>query len=135
MFKIVIVEDSEVYRQSLKETLANRFPSACLEEAADGAQAWRLIQTAPPNLVFVDIRLPGESGLELTKRIKSRYAHVSVIIITNYDLPEYREAAFRYGADYFLPKESSTWEEMARIVERVVSRVASPRNGSERAQA
>ena len=135
MFKIVIVEDSEVYRQSLKETLANRFPSACLEEAADGARAWRLIEAAPPNLVFVDIRLPGESGLDLTKRIKRSYAHISVIIITNYDLPEYREAAFRYGADYFLPKESSTWEEMTRIVESVVSGAATSRNGSEGAQA
>jgi DNA-binding NarL/FixJ family response regulator len=135
MFRILIVEDSDVYRQSLKEMLATRFPHAAVEEAVDGAHAWRLIETVPPDLIFVDIRLPGESGLDLTKRIKSNYRHVSVIIITNYDLAEYREAAFRFGADYFLPKESSSWEEIAFIIEKVLTGEGSSRNDSEEAQA
>ena len=53
----------------------------------------------------MDIRLPGENGLELTKRIKMNYPDIIMVILTNYDLPEYREAARESMADYFVPIE------------------------------
>jgi len=52
----------------------------------------------------MDIRLPGENGLELTKKIKKNYPDITVVIVTSYDLPEYREAARESMADYFVPK-------------------------------
>ena len=130
MVTILIVEDSVAYRQSLKEMLGARFPSACVEEAADGSEAWRSIATKLPDLIFMDVRLAGENGLELTKRIKRDHRQLPVIIITNYDLAEYREAAYENGADYFLPKESTNWQEIAAIVESLVPDAAEPRNDS-----
>jgi len=47
----------------------------------------------------VDIKLPGVNGLELTKKIKAAHPSITIFILTNYDIPEYREAAFQYGAD------------------------------------
>ena len=73
-------------------------------EAADGTEAFRKIDDHPPNLIFMDISLPGEDGLELTKRIKADYPNVIVIILTSHDSPEYREAAIRSKADYFFSK-------------------------------
>jgi len=52
----------------------------------------------------MDIRLPGENGLELTKRIKMNYPDIIMVILTSYALPEYRQAARESMADYFVPK-------------------------------
>jgi DNA-binding NarL/FixJ family response regulator len=54
----------------------------------------------------MDIGLPGENGLELTRKIKADHPDVIIIILTSHDSPEYREAAIRYKADYFFSKGS-----------------------------
>ncbi|MBW2330881.1 MAG: response regulator transcription factor [Deltaproteobacteria bacterium] len=65
----------------------------------------------------MDIRLPGESGLELTKRIKATHPEIAIIILTAYDLPEYREAAYDGGADAFIPKSSLKLPDIAVLIE------------------
>jgi len=75
-------------------------------EAGNGDEAMQKIKTLLPNAIFMDLRLPGENGLELTKKIKAQYPNIVVVIITNYDLPEYREAAYQSKADHFLSKDS-----------------------------
>ena len=106
MKRILIVEDNALFLQFLKETLRSRFPSVDILEAANGEEAMQKIKTLPPDAIFMDLRLPGENGLELTKKIKAKYPDIIVVIITNYDLPEYREAAYQCGADHFLSKDS-----------------------------
>jgi len=106
MERILIVEDNALFLQFLKETLRSRFPSIDILEAANGEEAMQKIKTLPPDAIFMDLRLPGENGLKLTKKIKAKYPDIIVVIITNYDLPEYREAAYQCGADHFLSKDS-----------------------------
>jgi CheY-like chemotaxis protein len=106
MKRILIVEDNAFFLQFLKETLHSRFPSIDILEAANGGEALQKIKTLPPDAIFMDLRLPGENGLELTKKIKAQYPDIVVVILTNYDLPEYREAAYQCGANHFLPKDS-----------------------------
>jgi len=90
-------------------------------EAVDAKEALQKVDALSPNLMFIDIRLPGENGLELTKKIKTRYPKIIIIILTSYDLPEYREAAYQYGANYFLSKGSSGREEILSLVESILS--------------
>jgi len=116
--KVLLVEDSTLFRQLFKETLHDRFPSVEIHEAVNGEDALRKVEMLRPNLVFMDIRLPGENGLELTKKVKARYPGIIVIILTGYDLPEYREASSQY-ADYFFPKDSSTTENIFTLVESI----------------
>ena len=78
------------------------------EEKPDGSELFPKIKAFRPDIVFMDIRLPGESGLELTKKIKTNYPDIIVVILTSYDLPEYREAATQSKADYFMAKDSRT---------------------------
>jgi CheY-like chemotaxis protein len=104
--RILIVEDNAFFLQFLKETLRSRLPLADLLEAANGEEALREIKTLPPDAIFMDLRLPGANGLELTRKIKAQYPDIVVVILTNYDLPEYREAAYESGADHFILKES-----------------------------
>ncbi len=117
MFKILIVEDNLSFRYSLKELLVTQFPRVVIEEAADGDEAMQKVDSSHPDLVFMDLKLPGESGLELTKKMKIKYPEMKIIILTSYDLPEYREAATRYGATGFLVKGTTTREEILRLVE------------------
>jgi DNA-binding NarL/FixJ family response regulator len=69
----------------------------------------------------MDIKLPGESGLDLTRKIKAADASIVIIILTSYDLPEYREAGQQYGADHFVSKGSSTREEILELVRSISS--------------
>ncbi len=116
--KVLLVEDSTLFRQLFKETLHDRFPSVEIPEAVHGEEALRKIETLRPSLVFMDIRLPGESGLELARKIKTQYPAMVVIILTGFDLPEYRQASYPY-ADYFFSKDSSTAENIFSLVESI----------------
>jgi len=119
MCKALIVEDNENFRQTLKGLLSSRFSFIVLEEAEDAEQALEKIRSILPDLVFVDIKLPGQNGLELTKRIKACHPGMIIIILTSYDLPEYRDAAKAYGANHFLVKGLSTAEDILMVVESV----------------
>ncbi len=116
-FKTLLVEDSVNLRQLLKEMLHEHFPLMIIEGAGDGNEAAEKVESLSPDLIFMDIKLPGESGLELTKKIKKNHPNIIIIILTSYDLPEYREAAVSYGADAFLTKDSTTEAKIVTLVE------------------
>ena len=92
------------------------FPTVAVDEAADGDEALQEVDAFLPDLIFMDIKLPGENGLELTKKIKAAHPIITIFILTNYDIPEYREAAFQYGADRFLAKTSLNRMELEELV-------------------
>jgi len=106
MFRTMVVEDSSSFREIIKYNLRDQFPSMVIIEAADGVEAFQKIDSDHPNLIFMDIGLPGENGLELTRKIKADHPDVIIIILTSHDSPEYREAAIRYRADYFFSKDA-----------------------------
>jgi DNA-binding NarL/FixJ family response regulator len=60
-----------------------------------------------PDLIFADINLPDGNGLELSRTLRSKYPRVIILILTSYDLPEYRHAASANGVNYFFPKDSN----------------------------
>ncbi len=104
--RVLIVEDNAFFLQFFKETLRSRFPSMEISEAKDGEEAMQKIEAFRPEVVFMDVRLPGENGLELTKKVKAQYPDVIVVVVTNYDLPEYRKAAYESKANHFISKDS-----------------------------
>ena len=120
MVMTLLVEDNVTFRGSLKETLHSRFPTMNITEAGDGEEALQKIKASVPDLIFMDIKLPGENGLRLTRKIKIEYPDVVIVILTSYDLPEYREAAFQYHADYFITKASLSTE-IVEVVESALS--------------
>ena len=129
-FNTLIVEDNVSFRQTLLEILAARFPFVSIEEAGDGEEALQKIDLVVPDLIFMDIKLPGENGLHLTQKIKAKYPEVVIIVLTSYDFPEYREAAYRYGANHFIVKGSSTNEEILALVEAIIKDCGFAPNGS-----
>lgn len=121
MLKTLIVDDSATFRKTFKGALCERFPFMVIEEALDATEALQKIKAFLPDLIFMDIRLPGESGLELTRRIKASHPEIAIIILTAYDLREYREAAYDGGADAFIPKSSLNLADIAALIKSVFS--------------
>jgi two-component system response regulator YesN len=106
MVRAVLIESNSSFRQTLTDIFDSRLSSIELIVAANGTIAMEKIETFPPDLILVNIKLPGEDSLDLTRKIKNRYPNVIIIVISSYDIPEYREAACRNGADYFISKDS-----------------------------
>jgi DNA-binding NarL/FixJ family response regulator len=121
VFRIMIVEDHQDFRESLKEVLIGRLPRAEILEAREGNEVLPKNEAHPPHLIFMDINIPGENGLELTRQIKQDFPQIVVVILTSYDLPEYREAAYRYGANYFLAKGTTNGQKLLGLIESILT--------------
>ena len=102
--KILIVDDNLILRETTRSILKSKFPALRVFEAADGKEAFTQIHDHLPDLILMDIGLPGDNGLELTRKIKALYPQIVIIIFTDHDHFEYREAATKSGAEFFLSK-------------------------------
>ena len=112
-FKVLIVEDSALFRQLLKETLNSRFSSIQVYEAISGQEALQKAEALTPDLIFMDLKLPGEDDLDLTKRIRARVPNGIVIPLTAYDLQQY--------ADFFFSKDPSATKNIFALVKSILS--------------
>ena len=122
MRTVLVVDDNAAFRHSFAAHLHQYFPGMVIAEAADAAEALEKVSAVEPHLLFVDIQLPGESGLELTRKIKADWPRVVIAVLTAYDLPEYREAAQNLGADHFFSK-SAPMEELEAVIQCIESRL------------
>jgi len=121
MFKILIVDPNDPFRRSLKKVLVNRFPSVDIREASDGNDGLKMVQGFNPNLIFLEIHLPSESGLDLARQIKIEHPEIIIVILTSYDLPEYRAAAKKSGVEHLIPKDDWTGEDMIALVHTILA--------------
>ncbi len=126
MASILIVENNDFFRRSFKEILKMYIPSLLVDESVDGTDALIKINESSPDVVFMDIRLPGKNGLELTREIKGIYPDLVISIFTSYDFPEYRKVAKKYGVDHFLLKDALTGAEIAAMIKAVVEEKKRP---------
>ena len=122
MLKILIIEDSTSFRQSLKDVLTREFPLIQIAEAADAEEGLQDIQFKVPDLVLLDLHLPGTSGLELAKKLREDHPDMIIIILTSYDLEEYRNAAQKSGANHFFSKGTTTVKELLTVIHKFLSK-------------
>ncbi len=121
MFKTLIVEDNAAYRRSLSDLLRGRFPAMLVLQAETIGEALRKIDENRPGLVFVDIKLREENGLDLARTIRKSYPDTVVAVITSSNLPEYRDASYAAGANYFIPKGDTTSSDILLLVDSILS--------------
>ena len=120
MATALIVEDNRSFRLSLREILGTGFPGMVVTEAESSEEALETIESLRPDLMLVDIRLPGQNGLELAKQVRKAHADVAIVILTHYDLPEFREVAYQYGVNYFFSKSTASMEEILAAVQAIL---------------
>jgi DNA-binding NarL/FixJ family response regulator len=121
MLRTLVVEDNANFRESLISLLGGSFSTMVFEKASSSEEALNKLDRFPPQLVFVDIHLPGQNGLQLSKTLRSKYENAIIVILTNHDGPEYRQAADQSGANFFISKGTSSVEEILSIVKSVVA--------------
>lgn len=118
MIKVLIVDDQELFRESLKVVLGVS-PGIEVTDAVSGVQeAVKSAAALRPNVVLMDIRMPGMDGVEGTRLIKERWPGMKVIVLTTFDDDEYVFGALKNGASGYLLKGSSV-SELSRAIEIV----------------
>jgi DNA-binding NarL/FixJ family response regulator len=126
MLKVLIVENNISFREMFKSELLCRFASVEVFEAGDGEELFKKVAFCPIDIIFMDIGLPGQNGLELTRKVKADRQDISIILLSSYDYPEYRQAALSYGANGYITKDSLKWEDISKAVR---CHLESERNG------
>ena len=102
---ILIVEDYATVRSLLRDWLSAMFPECSFWEAKDAEEALTLTRAERPEVVLMDVRLPGTNGIEAARRIREAAPETQVVILTAYDAPEYRAEADAAGARAYVLKD------------------------------
>ncbi|NLK19047.1 MAG: response regulator transcription factor [Synergistaceae bacterium] len=116
--RVVLADDHPLTRAGISAYLARESAVELVGEAEDGLEAWRLIQELAPDVALLDIRMPGEDGVSVARRVKEAGLPVSVVMLTSYDAQQYVMASLRAGARGFILK-TATPEEISRAIATV----------------
>jgi len=118
--KVLIVDDSKIVCNGLREMFINIADLVVVGEAHNADEAVKAISELKPDVVILDIRLPGPSGIEVLKDIRDKKLPIRVIMLTNYPYPQYRKKCEELGADYFFDKVTEI-EKVTEVIEQLVS--------------
>ena len=102
---ILLVDDQPMLRLGFRLVLDTQDDMHVVGEAADGAAALDLVRAKRPDVVLMDVRMPGMDGIEATRRIVGSASPTRVLILTTFDLDEYAYSGLRAGASGFLLKD------------------------------
>jgi len=112
---VLLADDQPLLRRGFRMILEAEGDLIVAAEAADGEKAVDLARRHAPDVVLMDIRMPGIDGIEATQRITAADTHVRVLVLTTFDLDEYAFGALRAGASGFLLKDVRPAELVAAI--------------------
>jgi NarL family two-component system response regulator YdfI len=140
VIRVLIVDDHLVVREGLRTILETTDDLELVGEATDGAEAVRLVTELSPDVVLMDLRMPGVDGIEAIGQIKARHSDVEIVILTTYDDDAYIVRGLRAGARGYLLKDSgrdmlfdsiraaARGESLLQpeVVDRVVAHLAEP---------
>jgi DNA-binding NarL/FixJ family response regulator len=113
--RILLVDDQELLRMGFRMVLEAQDGLEVVGEAGDGAEAVALARKLEPDVVLMDVRMPGMDGVQATRALVEGGSRAHVIILTTFDLDEYAHAALRAGASGFLLKDAPTADLLSAI--------------------
>lgn len=106
MVSVLLVDDQSLLRMGFRMVLEGEEGIEVVGEAGDGATAITMVEALRPQVVLMDVRMPGMNGIEATAEIRARFPETRVLILTTFDLDEYAFAGLRAGASGFLLKDT-----------------------------
>ncbi|HYR02879.1 MAG TPA: response regulator transcription factor [Syntrophobacteria bacterium] len=118
MLKVYVVDDSELVRERLIDMVSEIEGVKVVGETGDVRGAAASIPQLRPDAVILDIRLPDGNGITLLRHMKRERPAATVIVLTNYPYPQYREECLDAGADYFLYK-ATEFDQVGEILSRM----------------
>jgi DNA-binding NarL/FixJ family response regulator len=119
MISVMLVDDQEMIRVGLRTIIDAHSDLEVVAEAGDGMAAVRALETCVPDVILMDLRMPGIDGVEATRRIRRQFAasQVRIVVLTTFDQDENVLAAIKAGANGFLSKGVGPRELAAAIIE------------------
>ena len=120
MVKILLVDDHRLVRAGLKKVLQEAADMQVLGEASSGEEAIEFLRTQTPDVVLMDINMPGIGGLEATRRIVQRNAAIKVIVVSMHLEEPYPSRMMTAGAAGYISKDSAA-DEVIAAIRRVMS--------------
>ncbi|MCS7259622.1 MAG: response regulator transcription factor [Anaerolineae bacterium] len=117
---VLLADDHAVVRAGTRQLLERQPDMRVVGEASNGEEAVRLAVQLRPDVVIMDVRMPGMSGVEATRRIKQEVPHVAVLVLTAHDDDEYIFALLQAGANGYLLKTAEI-DELVRAIRAVAS--------------
>ena len=115
MIRILLVDDQAIVREGVRSMLSLEADMAVVGEAANGRDAVALARQLAPDVILLDIRMPGMDGLSALPQIKQVAAHSSVIMVTLYDDPDYLMRAVASGAAGYILKDTTREDLVASV--------------------
>jgi len=116
--RVLIVDDSKIVCERLQQMLMHIADVEIVGPAHNAKDAIKSISKLKPDVVILDIRLPGLSGIDVLKDIRDKKLPILVIMLTNYPYPQYRKKCEEMGADYFFDKVAEI-EEIPNVIEEL----------------
>ncbi|MGF0174951.1 response regulator [Streptomyces sp. Marseille-Q5077] len=115
MTTVLIADDQPLQRFGFRMLLESQDDMTVVGEAANGSEAIRMTAELHPDVILMDVRMPGLDGIEATRRITTTGDRTRVLILTTFDLDEYAYAGLRAGASGFLVKDAQPEELLSGI--------------------
>lgn len=115
--KVLLVDDSDIIRDRLKLMLKQIPGNIIISEAKNAGEAIKKMRNKKSDIIILDIKMPGENGVELLEKLKRDNQTVKIIILTNYPYPQYRKKCLELGAEYFLSK-STEFEILPSLIKK-----------------
>ena len=115
MIRIVIADDHTILREGLKQLLASAEGIEVVGEAVDGYQVLERVRNDEFDLLLLDLSMPGKSGMELIKQVKSERPRLRILVLSMHGEQQYAVRAIRAGASGYLTKESAATQLVAAI--------------------
>jgi two-component system, chemotaxis family, chemotaxis protein CheY len=101
---LLIVDDSDFIRERLSEMIRESEIFGTISNAYDSESALKIYSASTPDIVILDIRIPGENGIKTLEKMKAISKVPKIIMLTNYPYDQYRKKCLATGADYFFSK-------------------------------
>jgi len=105
--KVFLVDDHEIFRNGLKQLVDSEPDMEVVGEAGDGESALQVLHTVSPDVIIMDIRMPGINGIETSEAILSRQPQAKILFFSLYDSPDYVAKALEMGASGYILKDTS----------------------------
>ena len=105
--RVVIVDDHPLIRRGLERMIHSGDGFTVCGEAGNAAEAMEVVESTKPDLAIVDVGLPGEDGIELTRRLVAKFPKMAVLILSMHEEPEYAARALRAGARGYMVKHDA----------------------------
>lgn len=105
--KVFLVDDHEIFRNGLKQLVDSEPDMEVVGEAGDGETALQVLHSVAPDVIIMDIRMPGINGIETSEAILSRQPQAKILFFSLYDSPDYVAKALEMGASGYILKDTS----------------------------